>query len=224
MPDPQAQQPRAHLIAQVLKYSIAAPMIPMSRRDWRRPTYAQDVDMYRLIALLLGIVLIAEGRAATLDPALQPKLDAKIMQFKAWAAEPVLIAAIKAQNAGKSAEASAMTQAQWQAATVLDPFVRSLTKNATAELLKSKRSDDVAEAFVSSADGTKVAFLSKPTNWSHKGKAKHDTPMNGTLWQGEVEVDESTGLQQIQVSVPVLDGGKAIGSLVVGLSIGKLSK
>jgi hypothetical protein len=181
--------------------------------------------MYRPIAaLLLGIFLIAQGRAAALDPALRPKLDAKITQFKAWAAEPVLIAAVKAQNAGKSVESTAMTEQKWQAASVLDPFVRSLMKNAAAELLKSKKSDAVSEAFVSSADGTKVAFLSKPTNWSHKGKAKHDTPMNGQLWQGDIEVDESTGLQQIQVSVPVLDGGKAIGSLVIGLSISKLSK
>ena len=40
--------------------------------------------------------------------------------------------------------------------------------------------------------------------------------------QGEVEVDESTGLQQVQIAVPVLDGGKPIGSLVVGLSLTKM--
>ena len=49
-------------------------------------------------------------------------------------------------------------------------------------------------------------------------------PMSGKTWQGEVEVDESSGLQQLQVAVPVLDSGKPIGSLVVGLSIGKLAK
>ena len=39
-----------------------------------------------------------------------------------------------------------------------------------------------------------------------------------------VEVDESSGMQQIQLAVPVLDGGKPIGSLVVGISITKLSQ
>jgi len=48
--------------------------------------------------------------------------------------------------------------------------------------------------------------------------------MTGKNWQGAVEVDESTGLQQIQVAVPVLDGDKAIGSMVVGLSLTKLGK
>lgn len=49
-------------------------------------------------------------------------------------------------------------------------------------------------------------------------------PMSGKPWQGDVEVDESSGLQQLQMAVPVLDAGKPIGSLVVGSSIGKLAK
>ena len=48
--------------------------------------------------------------------------------------------------------------------------------------------------------------------------------MAGKTWQGPIEVDESTGLQQIQVAVPVLDSGKPIGSLVIGLSLAKLNK
>jgi hypothetical protein len=47
--------------------------------------------------------------------------------------------------------------------------------------------------------------------------------MQGKPWQGPVEVDESSGQQQLQIAVPVLDGGKPIGSLVVGLSLSKLA-
>jgi hypothetical protein len=35
-------------------------------------------------------------------------------------------------------------------------------------------------------------------------------------------LDEFAGLQQIQVAVPVLDGDKPIGSLVVSVSLSKL--
>ena len=35
-------------------------------------------------------------------------------------------------------------------------------------------------------------------------------------------VDESSGKQSIQFSIPVLDGGKAIGSIVIGLSVADL--
>ena len=37
-----------------------------------------------------------------------------------------------------------------------------------------------------------------------------------------VEIDASTGLQQVQVAVPVMDGGKPIGSVVVGLQVARL--
>jgi hypothetical protein len=117
-----------------------------------------------------------------------------------------------------------MDQATWANTSVIDPLVRGLTKNPAAAVLKANGGEVVSEAFLSGADGGKVAFLGKPTNWSHKGKPKHEQPMAGKTWQGEVEVDESSGLQQLQVAVPVLDAGKPIGSLVVGLSIGKLAK
>jgi hypothetical protein len=46
--------------------------------------------------------------------------------------------------------------------------------------------------------------------------------MAGKTWQGKVEVDESSGLQQLQISVPVIIDGKPAGSLVVGVSLLKI--
>lgn len=160
--------------------------------------------------------------AEDLDAATQAKVTAKIAVIKIWAADATIVKAVKAQNSSLPAELAGMTQDKWKAAGILDPVVRGLTKNDAAGILKAKKAEDVSEAFLSAADGTKVAFLSKPSNWSHKGKAKHDVPMTGKTWQGAVEVDDSTGIRQLQVAVPVLDGEQAFGSLVVGLDLGKL--
>ncbi len=160
--------------------------------------------------------------AQGLAPAVQTKVDARTNQVRIWAADPVLVNAVKAYNAAPPAASTAMTQDKWKTLPILDPFVRGFAKNPAGEFLKSKKADAVSEAFLSGIDGNKVAFLAKTTNWSHKGKPKHDVPMTGKTWQGAAEVDESTGLQQVQVAVPVLDGGKPIGSLVVGLSLAKL--
>jgi len=174
--------------------------------------------------LAVGFAITMQTFAAEpLDAAAQTRLDAKIKLAQTWAADPIIVDAVKEHNAHPSAEAVAMTQEKWVAASVLDPFVRSLTKNPAAESLKSKKSAALTEAFLSGANGTKVAFLSKTTSWSHKDKPKHENPMAGKTWQGAVEVDESTGQQQVQIAVPVLDGGKPIGSLVVGFSISKLA-
>lgn len=178
----------------------------------------------QLIALALTAFVPVLSQAAPLDAPLQAKVDAQIKLIESWAADSAVVDAVKAHNAGPSGDAAAMTQDKWKSLTVLDPFVRSFSKNPVAELIKSRKGEAVSEAFISGADGTKVAFLAKTSGWSHKGKAKHDVPMSGKTWQGDVEVDESTGLQQVQVAVPVLDGGKPVGSMVVGLSLTKLSK
>jgi hypothetical protein len=177
----------------------------------------------RIPSLIAAAVLTAAfASAQSLDPAVQAKIDAKIKEISTWAADPVVIDAVRAHNAAMPAEQAALNQDKWRALTVLDPIVRGFTKNPAGQFLKSHKDAVVAEAFVSDAGGNKVAFIAKTTNWNHQGKPKHDVPMTGKTWQGPVEMDESSGQQQLQVAVPVLDGGKPIGSLVVGLSIAAL--
>jgi hypothetical protein len=177
-------------------------------------------SIFTSLLCLAGPLVQAEG----IDAAVQAKIDAQIKDAQTLAAAPVLVAAVKAHNAANAPENATMTQEKWKALPVLDPFVRSLSKNEAAQWLRSKKGAAVSEAFLSGANGLKVAFLAKTSNWSHQGKPKHDVPMSGKTWQGPVEMDESTGLQQIQIAVPVLDGGKPIGSLVVGLSLSKLGQ
>jgi hypothetical protein len=115
-----------------------------------------------------------------------------------------------------------MTQDKWKDLSKMDSFVRSFDKNAAGQFLKGKKTDAVIRAFLSDAAGLKVAFTAKTLSWSHKGDPKHDQPMTGKTWQGPLEQDKVSGLEQIQLAVPVLDGDKPIGSLVVGLSVSKL--
>lgn len=173
-------------------------------------------------AVFAALTLGAGVAQAAVDAAMQAKIDAQVKAIQGWSGDPALVAAVKAQNATLPASYKAMTQDKWASLTPFDPFVLALVNNAAGQALKAKRSPVISEAFVSAADGTKVAFLGKTTAWIHKGKPKHDVPMTGKVWQGEVETDQSTGLQQIQVAVPILDAGKPIGSLVVGLQIARL--
>ncbi|PTX92373.1 hypothetical protein [Opitutus sp. ER46] len=170
-----------------------------------------------LTAVVAGSAAVVS--AADVDAATQSKVDAHIAEIKAWAADPAIVAAVVAPQ---PAEHATITQEKWKSLSLLDPLVRSFTKNEAAAVLKAKRTAWVNEAFVSNAKGQKVAFLGKPSNWSHLGNPKHDDPMAGKVWQGTIAVDESTGLQQLQVAVPVLKDGKPVGSLIVGLNLAKL--
>ncbi len=173
----------------------------------------------RLLVLTAALVALAQGAVAQ---SLQAKIQARMPAIRALAADPAVVQAVKAANANPPAEYASMTQEKWASLSVLDPAVRAFTKNEAAGAIKAKRTDEMTEVFVSSANGCKVAFLSKPTNWSHRGMPKHQVPMSGKTWEGQPETDESTGTLDVQVAVPVVDGAKPIGSLVVGLAVSKL--
>ena len=175
--------------------------------------------LFSFAALLLAC---GPAGAKISDPAAQARVDEQIKAIAAWAADPIVVDAVKAHNAALPPEQRELTQEKWATLSVLDPLVRGFTRNPTGQLLKARKTDFITEAFVSDAAGLKVGFLAKPTSWSHRGKPKHDVPMSGQPWQGSIEVDESTGRQQLQVAVPVLDAGLPIGSLVVGLNLDQL--
>jgi hypothetical protein len=46
--------------------------------------------------------------------------------------------------------------------------------------------------------------------------------MSGKTWIGPPELDESSGRITVQISFPILDGKKAIGTMVIGLDVAKL--
>lgn len=171
------------------------------------------------IALLLAI---SPGFGQPLDSTATAKLGIQVDLARQLAADPAIVAAVKSHNDQVPASSAAMTRERWKTLSVLDPAVRGFTKNAAAEFLKARKSSIVSEAFLSGADGLKIAFITKPSNFSHKGQPKHEEPMAGKLWKGEPEMDDSTGSQQIQFAVPVFDGDKPIGSLVIGIPVSRL--
>jgi hypothetical protein len=176
----------------------------------------------RVVQLIAGVALAGAAMAQSLAPALKTKVDSKLQQLRQWSTDPVIVSAVRNANANPPAEGKGMTDEQWAKLTILDPVVRSFARNPLAQYLKSKKDDQISECFVSTAAGTKVAFLAKTSNWSHAGKDKHKAPMAGKTWIGPAEVDQSTGELEVQVGLPVLDNGKPIGSIVIGLSVSKL--
>lgn len=116
---------------------------------------------------------------------------------------------------------SDMNNNTWTQIPSNQKMIVNFETNDAAKELKKMLPSYISEAFISNERGEKVAFLSKPTYWSHKGKDKHEQPMQGKTWQGKLERDESTGIHQIQLSTPIYNSNKIIGSLVVGVSIAK---
>lgn len=174
------------------------------------------------LSLLLFSFQSAKAQTQSMSAEQSQKLDELIKQASELARHPELVAAVRDYNMKGRESTKDMDQDKWSKLTIMDPILKDIRSNATSKLLFTKKADVVSEAFVSGADGTKVSFLSKPSYWSHKGKAKHDEPMAGKIWIGKPEKDASTGLIQVQFALPILDAGQPIGSLVIGVAVNKL--
>jgi hypothetical protein len=180
--------------------------------------------------LVFAAVILAPVVALAADfqitPAIQAEIDRQKQVVAGWAADPVVVAAVKAQN-GKG-PISDMDNAKWKSTRRSDPTVKAFQSSPAGQYLKGKVEGSGGvfnEAFLNGGKGEKTAFVEKTSSYVHAGQAKHDVPYtSGKPWQGKPEFDESSQAYAIQVSVPVLDGGKPIGSLVVGVNLSHLEK
>jgi hypothetical protein len=169
------------------------------------------------------VAVLAVSGMAQAPPEIKAKLDAQIKLLQAISVDPQVVSAVRAHNATPpSGDAASMTNEKWAGLSLLDPFVRTVAKTPLSVFLKTKTDDVIAEIFVSGTTGDKVGFAAKTTYWTHKGMPKHEVPMSGHTFIGAPKLDESTGVTEIQVGLPVMDGGKAIGSIVFGLRVDKL--
>ena len=106
--------------------------------------------------------------------------------------------------------------------TVLDPIVRGMVKNEVGLFLKSKMTDALSLALVNDAQGYKVGYVTKPKNWIHKGLPQHDQAMLGKIYQGPLVTHPATGVLQLLLGIPVLENGKPIGVVIVGVKASAL--
>lgn len=173
-----------------------------------------------ILSFIVPMCVVSITVAEPLNPEQKEKVTAKLEQLKLLGTDPAVISEVKALTA--TPPLPGMTNEKWKSVTIIGPEVKTLSKNTLATYLKSKKDDAMSELFVSDSAGNKIAFFSKTTSFCHKGKPKQDLPMAGKTWIGDIEIDESTGMQQVQVAFPVIDGKTVIGSIVVGLSIAKL--
>ncbi|MCC9000401.1 MAG: cache domain-containing protein [Candidatus Contendobacter sp.] len=178
-----------------------------------------------VLSAVAMLVTTLAWAAFEITPAVQKELDQTIEVVKGWAAEPVIVSAVAAQN--QKGPIAGMDNPKWKAIRRSDDLVKGFQNNDAAKLLKQKVDASqglYSEAFLNASQGEKVAFVDKTSSYLHKGQPKFDAPFtSGKPWQGQAEFDESSQTHQLQVAVPVLADGKPIGVLVVGVNLTKLA-
>lgn len=182
--------------------------------------------LYRIACTLLVAFAVATPlRAADLTPKMQLKIDTYKKQAAVWAANPVIVQAVKESNA--KGPIPGMGNAKWRDLKEDDPVVKGLVSNPAGQLMTKWLNADangINKIVLSGDRSHRVGFTSMPAAYLGKGKPNFDTSFDdGKVWQqGETKPDPSTNIESVQISAPVMDGGKTIGVLLVALTAGHL--
>ncbi|HBF28820.1 hypothetical protein [Rhizobium sp.] len=152
----------------------------------------------------------------------------------AWVQDPIIIDAIKAQNAAHAGLGKADIDAldkKWRAEVQKgdQPLIASVMSNQVSAFLKEKQAGSkgaIAEVFVMDNKGLNVGQSEITSDYWQGDEAKFQKTFDvgpKTLFVDEVEKDESTQALQSQASMTIVDEtGKAIGAVTVGVNLSAL--
>lgn len=191
--------------------------------------------------IILASALFAANVLA-LTPAVQAE-DAHVAPVKkfisqsveSWLSDPVVVGAIKEQNAktsGLDQAAIRKLDKTWraQATASEQPFVKEVLARELSKYLMEKKEDSrgrITEIFVMDARGLNVGQSDVTSDYWQGDESKWQKTYGsgpGMVFVDEVEEDESTQALQSQASVTISDpeSGEPIGAITVGINLDML--
>ena len=175
--------------------------------------------------LLAGLCVLPIMAHAEEAPA---QLKELIPTLQSWGTDATLITAVKTQN-GKGITLDAIKQrdTEWRKVEGLDADMKAMMQSdAAKQLSKFEQSAPYYfELFLMDNLGANVAMTNKTSDYWQGDEAKWQESFKngmGAVHIGEVEFDESAQDYLVQVSVPVMENGKAIGAITVGINLDDL--
>lgn len=175
--------------------------------------YAKQLAFMLLAAAIMTMPAM-NAQANGLDPALAAKVETYKKKLVEWAADPVVVNATKDGNA--KGGIPGMDNAKWEGLSDSDPLVMATQTNEAGKLMKKLEGEnkDLAKLYVRAAQGHLVAGSNKPLIYNVSTRPTFKAAIAGETWAAkEVKPDPATELKVVQISTPILDGGKVIGVL-----------
>ena len=191
----------------------------------------QQAAALRSACLAIALLMIASAASAQQDISeseLEDLLRVKVRTVQHMALNPLLVRAVRQQNAlDLTQEEINKRDKEWRATKEPTPFKISLQTSPPGRFLKEQvtRNTSFNEAFLTDNKGANVAAYPATSDYWQGDEEKWSNSFNGgdgQIFIGKLALDESTNTVAAQVSAPVLDRGKTIGVLVVGITINYL--
>ncbi len=172
------------------------------------------------VALFVVVSFAADGvKMSPAKMALLSKVSQKIAQ---WGHDPAIVAAVRAQNA-KAVSVAELKKinAAWSAGGEEQLAISMLQGPCADRLHQFVSQGAFTEAFVMDERGANACMTNRTTYYWRGEMPKFQKAFDngkGAVFIDEPKWDESAKARLVQVSVPVVDGGKAIGVLTVGVN------
>ncbi|MBB5662662.1 hypothetical protein GGE68_000834 [Rhizobium leguminosarum] len=189
-----------------------------------------------MTAFLLACTAVAVpmGVSMAQDAKLAPISDYVTSDIKPWLNDPVIIEAIKAQNAANAnlgqADIDALDK-KWRAEVDGSDhsMIDGVLGNALSKFLQEKKAASngkIAEIFVMDAKGLNVGQSDPTSDYWQGDEGKFQKSFGAgkdAVFVDEIEKDESTQALQSQASVTISDDkGTPIGAITVGVNVDAL--
>jgi hypothetical protein len=142
--------------------------------------------------------------------------------------DPVIVSAVKAENAkGKALADIQAKDKEWKATAGIVDYMKAIMDSECGKYLRKLQDSTpyFSEIFVMDNQGANVAMTDKTSDYWQGDEAKFKKSFNGgagAVFVDKVKFDDSTQAYLSQVSVPVKDGDKVIGAITIGVDIDKV--
>ncbi len=169
------------------------------------------------------LILIISINLSFAEAASQEMMDLAHSKLAEIGKDPVIVAAVKAANAkGITLEEIKIKDKEWIATKGLTPFMKEMMNSQTGRHLSNifYSTQYFMEIFVMDNQGANIAMTGRTSDYWQGDEAKFKKSFNGGkggIFIDEVEFDLSCMAFLIQISVPVMDNGKAIGAITFGI-------
>ena len=177
--------------------------------------------------ILVAVAIIATSVFAQSAGEVQKHLVAEAEKLRAVGKDPIVVAAVKAQNAKKLSLTAIKVADQRWVVNKEEALVRKTISGPCADRLREivATSPAYSETFAMDDQGAIVCATAKTSDYWQGDEAKWERAYNagkGDVFIDRPKMDESAASRIAQISVPVMDGDRAIGAITVGIVVEKL--
>ena len=145
-----------------------------------------------------------------------------------YGTDPVIVAAVKAENAkGKSLAEIKAEDEKWKTTPGIAEYMQAMMDSECGQRLQAIQKSNAyfAEIFVMDNQGANVAMSDKTSDYWQGDEDKFIESYkggDGAIHIGDVEFDDSAQAYLVQVSVPVKDGDSVIGAITFGVDVDEI--